>query len=89
MEGESWRWNTTPSCRLAPIPRHVPPFSPPVVETQVLDSSPHASLALDLMKQQEATKAQEHRKNQAEYEAYMKQMEVRESGGGDIRRRLG
>lgn len=44
---------------------------------QVLDSSPNAALSLELIKQQEATKAAEHRKSQAEYEAYIKQMEVK------------
>lgn len=34
-------------------------------------------MALDLIKQQEMTKAAEHRKQEAEYAAYVKQMEVR------------
>lgn len=33
-------------------------------------------MALDLIKQQEMTKAAEHRKQEAEYAAYVKQMEV-------------
>lgn len=44
---------------------------------QVLNESPNAARALDLIKQQEITKAAEHQRQQAEYAAYVKQMEVR------------
>lgn len=44
---------------------------------QVLNESPNAARALDLIKQQEMTKAAEHQRQQAEYAAYVKQMEVR------------
>ncbi|CAM9121187.1 unnamed protein product [Pylaiella littoralis] len=43
---------------------------------KVLNESPNASIALDLIKQQEVTKAAEHRKQEAEYAAYVKQMEL-------------
>ena len=44
---------------------------------QILNESPNAAMALELIKQQEMTKAAEHQKQQAEYAAYVKQMEVR------------
>lgn len=43
---------------------------------KVLDNSPNAQLSLELIRQQEQTKQEEHRKAAAEYEAYMKQMEM-------------
>ena len=58
---------------LAPHPR---PNNGTHTLAQVLNESPNASMALDLIKQQEMTKAAEHRRQEAEYAAYVKQMEV-------------
>lgn len=52
-------------------------YPKPPIFSQVLNESPNAAMALDLIKQQEITKAAEHHKQEAEYAAYVKQMEVR------------